>query len=1000
MRRILAFFFLLPLMTLGATPKWIWSSTNNVFDGKQVRYFRKAFVQKKPFSQAILTVSGDDRAEVYLNGKKVAATDDWSKPDSEDVSADLINGRNVLAARCENAVSYAGLIIRLQITTPTLGTDHTVYKPAAHAGLRWIDDIVTDDSWVASDQDSSNWFKPQFDDAAWKPAVAVASLGDKPWGDVFVTRKATPASAIQTEPGFKIELLHSALPSEGSWISMTMDEKGRLLISPQSEGKLLRITLRKGQVEKIERLDARVTSAMGLLYLRHHLYADAIGPKGWGIYRLAESNNAFAPPELLRKMDNGGEHGSHALVYGPDHKLYVVCGNFNKLPADILPNSPHRNYEDDQLLPRAEDGRGFGAGLKPPGGTVLRMDLDGKNCQVFAGGTRNTYCVAFSPEGELFGFDSDMEWDWGADWYRPIRINHWVSAGDYGFREGSGKFPEYYEDTLPAVLNVGIGSPTGVVFGTKAHFPKWYRQAFFMEDWSYGRLFAVHFTPDGASYDATIETVFRGIPLNLTALQIGRDGALYLITGGRNTESGLYRLTYDGPDIPMPPRDEEAERAGREARRLRHRLESFHGQVDPRIVGEAWPSLSSDDRWIRYAARIAVEWQPVSTWENRALSETNPLAGLTALLALARCGPPSIQPGLLDAVNKFPLDLLDAEEKLLKLRVLEVSFARQGRPAPALCQRAIAELDPLYPAETEPLNHELCELLLYLRAPDATAKTIALLDSVPTQEDQTYYVMRLRTITNGWTTALRKDYLAWFNKNRDHIAHRAGILQYFKDAGRDYGDGASLPPFLENFRNEFITNLAPSERVTLAAYLPRETNNAPVAPARKFVKNWTMQDLIPDLPLVGYGRSYNDGKKLFTAAQCVLCHRFGNAGGSIGPDLTAVASRLTSHDILESIILPSAVVSEQYQNARITLKDGDDYVGRVVDENDQKLTLMTDPIKLTKIELRKSDIQSRRASKLSPMPEGLVNTLSKNEILDLIAYLQSGGKKDYAAFKK
>ena len=153
----------------------------------------------------------------------------------------------------------------------------------------------------------------------------------------------------------------------------------------------------------------------------------------------------------------------------------------------FLPDSPHRHYADDQLLPRAEDGQGFGAGLKPPGGMVLRMDLDGRHCELFAAGTRNTYAVAFSPDGELFGFDSDMEWDWGTAWYRPIRINHWVSGGDYGFREGTGKFPEYYEDTLPSIMNVGIGSPTGVMFGTRRRFPAEIPHGpFSMEDWSYG----------------------------------------------------------------------------------------------------------------------------------------------------------------------------------------------------------------------------------------------------------------------------------------------------------------------------------------------------------------------------------------------------------------------------------------------------------------------------------------------------------------------------------
>ena len=137
------------------------------------------------------------------------------------------------------------------------------------------------------------------------------------------------------------------------------------------------------------------------------------------------------------------------------------------LPRNLSPSSPHRNYADDQVLPRAEDGNGFGAGKKPPGGFLLRLDADAKNVELMAAGMRNTYDFDFSPEGEIFCFDSDMEWDWGMPWYRPIRIYHLVSGGDYGFREGTAKWPKWYHDGLPPVVDIGIGSPTGVKFGTK-----------------------------------------------------------------------------------------------------------------------------------------------------------------------------------------------------------------------------------------------------------------------------------------------------------------------------------------------------------------------------------------------------------------------------------------------------------------------------------------------------------------------------------------------------
>jgi putative heme-binding domain-containing protein len=986
----------------GQTPQWIWSSPTNTSSQKEVRFFRKTFTVRQSLLQAILTGSADDRAEFFINGKKVATVEEWKSPAYVDVTKDIVVGENVLAARCENAGGYAGLIARLDMTIPT-GSDEKS-KSAQQAGLRSVRTVVSETNWLWSDREAANWNQVEFDDDSWKRAFSVGKLGDEPWGQIFSAREATSAASIRVEPGFKVELLHSAGPTEGSWIDMTIDDKGRLIISPQGDGKLLRLTLSRGRLSKIEPLDPPLTEAMGMLYADNCLFLDCKGPSGWGIYRLRASGEGFAAPELIRPMSADGEHGSHAIVMGPDHKLYIVCGNFVKVPSDIWPSSPHRNYADDQLLPRADDGNGFGASLHAPGGFVMRMDEDGRNCELFGAGSRNTYDIAFNPEGELIGFDSDMEWDWGTAWYRPIRVNHWVAGSEFGFREGSGKFPEYYQDTLPATLNVGIGSPTGIMFATRSKFPKFYRDACFMEDWSYGRIFAVHFTPEGATYDATIETVLRGIPLNLTALEFGRDGALYFITGGRGTESGLYRLTYTGPRLKEPRKTQDqkaAEEQAEAARRLRQDLERFYGKRDPRIVDAVWSSLGSDDRWIRYAARIALEFQDVAWWKDRALAETDTETGLTALLALARCGDKEMQRDLLLALKKFPISGLSQEQELLKLRLMEVSFCRQGRPAADLAQLAIEKLDPLYPAASQEVNRELCLLLLYLQAPDAVAKTLALLDKAPTQEEQSYYVMRLRDITNGWTLDLRKDYFGWFKKSRDHILHPPEILQYFKDAERDYSDGASFPAFLEHFRNEAADNLSASEREELAAYLPVETNPAAApGPARKFVKDWHMQDLLPDLAKAKTLRSYAKGKAAYAEAQCIQCHRFGESGGSVGPELAAVSSRLTTRDILESILEPSKVVSEQYQNVALTTSDGDTLAGRVVEEDELKLVLMTDPLHPNREEIKKADIVSRHASKISPMPEGLVNSLTEDEIWDLIAYLESGGKKTYAAFKK
>src|SRR5207253_10777770 len=261
----------------------------------------------------------------------------------------------------------------------------------------------------------------------------------------------------------------------------------------------------------------------------------------------------------------------------------------------------------------------------------------GKHWELVLAGFRNAYDFAFNGDGELFTFDSDMEWDWGMPWYRPTRVNHCTVGSEHGWRSGTGVWPDYYPDNLPPVVNIGIGSPTGVSNGIGAKFPAKYQKAIYLCDWTYGRLMAVHLTPKGTSYTATFENLVCPLglvkkdgpkkPLNLTDVVIGSDGAMYFTIGGRNAQAALYRVTYTGSEKTEPAKLKNSE--GAEARELRRNLELFHGKQHPLAVEVAWAELDSEDRFIHFAARIAIESQPVDQWKAKALAEKNSAAALT-----------------------------------------------------------------------------------------------------------------------------------------------------------------------------------------------------------------------------------------------------------------------------------------------------------------------------------------------------------------------------------
>jgi putative heme-binding domain-containing protein len=790
-----------------------------------------------------------------------------------------------------------------------------------------------------------------------------------------------------TLEGFRVEELYAAPREEGSWICMAFDPERRILVSAES-GPIRRVTLAGGGTSvRVEPVEPRVVRAMGLLHAFGALYVNGDGPKGTGFYRLRDRDGRFEEPELLKAWSGGMvDHGPHAIVRGPDDHLYVMNGNYVVDPSGFSPRSPYRNYAEDLLLPRLMDSVGHAidyARLRAPGGHVFRTDPDGKTWELLMGGFRNPYDLAFDARGELFTFDSDMDWDQGLPWYRPNRINHAVPGGEYGWRTGSGKWPVQYPDSLPSTVDVGLASPTGVSFGTRSAFPAKYRRALFAADWAYGRILAVHLAPRGASFTGTFEEFVKGKPLQVTDLEFGPDGAMYFITGGRGTQSKLYRVTYRGRGRPGDDAPEPADEEAARARALRRRLEALQTAELPGAVDELWPHLGSSDRWIRFAARVALERQAPEGWRERALGERAPATSLSALLALVRSGGAAPRARVLEALGRQDWATLTEEQRHELIRIYALAFIRLGKPAPDEAEPLVARLEPLYPSGVASVDRELGGLLVYLGAPGFVEKALRLLGSARTPEDEIHLALLLRLARKGWTLELRREYLRWFER-----------------ASRFRG-GTSVPAFVRSILSEALVTLTDGERLRLEPEI-RALTERPAKTVKDpglIVRAWTVAELLPSVEKLER-RSFRKGEAAFDRASCRACHRFRGEGGSAGPDLTAVSSRFTRRDLLEAVVEPSKVVSDQYQNTLFQTVSGDVIVGRVVKEEAGRLHVRTDPIEETGVVLEKASIRATKPSPLSPMPEGLLNILERDSVLDLIAYLESGGDPGHALFRR
>ena len=337
----------------------------------------------------------------------------------------------------------------------------------------------------------------------------------------------------------------------GSLIKIEFDEFGRLLASRETGG-LIRIdlSLPLDSPARVTEVCDKVSAIQGILPLNGSVYVTGVGPDGLGIYHLQDTagDGRFDEVKLLCGIEGQvGEHGPHALQLGTDRMIYVLLGNHAQLAGPLSGTSPLRRFYEGDLLPRYEDPSGHAAGIKAPGGTLVRLSLDGRQREVVSAGIRNAYSFAFNQQGDIFLHDSDMESDEGTSWYRPTQVYHAFPGADFGWRSGWAKWPPHYLDATAPIARTGRGSPSGAVVYDHVNFPRHYHNAFFTADWAAGRILAVRTTVDGASYTAELETFMEGRPLNATDLAVGpQDGALYIALGGRQSTGGIYRVRWTG----------------------------------------------------------------------------------------------------------------------------------------------------------------------------------------------------------------------------------------------------------------------------------------------------------------------------------------------------------------------------------------------------------------------------------------------------------------------
>ena len=928
------------LLALGlhvqASPHWIWAKQKSPL--KNVTLSHRFKVPAK-IKQARLRLIADGAIlRLQINGKPAATAEPFGKVVEFEADKFLKPGTNELILRGEGITGIASAALQLILTQPngkpiTIGTSPQWKSTGSKATVYATGDLGLEHWWNL-------------------PPLVIDEADDyTQWKRASNAKAGTDPATFQVLPGFDTELIRSAGPSENSWVSIAFDPEGRLTVGREDKG-LIRYTFsaKHKKIIRAEPINDDLRECRGLLYAHDSLYASANNSKG--LYRLRDTNGdgSFDEKKLLHASEGGVGHGRNDLALGPDEKIYLINGDSVHLPEVTDRTSPLRR----KFKPfRINEGH------------VIRMDADGSNKEIVCGGLRNPYGIAFNTDGEAFTYDADAEFDMGTPWYRPTQVKHLTSGADFGWRAVTGSWPSYFPDhpdNTQATLDIGKGSPTGVMFGTRSHFPADYQKALYILDWTYGRILAVHLRPRGSTYMGAAEVFLRGQPLNVTDLDFGPDGAMYFVTGGRRTQSALYRVKYKGPQMqPRPATQQETARAKQAAtyRKARREAEAFHDKSDFTFKG------THPDPRVRHARRIALE-------HNGLIAKLTPNPIFENLTAEAN---------LQGAATRYPLiphwtELLPSEQ------LAYIDLIRRGIERGDLTKQKLPEIEanllPHYPHPSPGINQSLAPLLIKMNPGKAVPLTVQLLDASDDQHERILYLYHLRHAKTGWSTQSRRTFFR--------------ILGTYDT----FLGGRGLPQSLKKIRTEAEATLTEAEKKSLADVIEQKPKLPPLPDltGRTLVKHWTPANFKDALNFDASKRDLANGKKMFAVAMCNRCHRHGREGYPIGPDLTHVASRFGRADLLAEILEPSKTIAENYQTTLLHLKDGRQLAGQIIPNLDYRaptLQLAENPLhpdKITKIP--KGQITKRERSATSLMPPGLLNLLKKDEILDLLAWLQIG----------
>lgn len=574
---------------------------------------------------------------------------------------------------------------------------------------------------------------------------------------------ASPRDEFKLAQGFKIaEFAGPELAPDVH--GMTLDDRGRVWVSGRGYLKVLVDEDRDGRADRaITFADWPKDGATGFLVEGPDIFV--VGDGGlWHLVDRDGDDRPDGPPRRLLGLKTESEHGAHAIRRGPDGCLYLLCGNSSGKPARerLSPTSPIR---------------------EPVAGCLLRLKAGHDAVEVVADGFRNPLAMDWNQDGDLFTYDSDNERCVSLPWYEGTRVYHVREGAHHGWenpeRGSTWRMPPYFMDVSQPVIDLGRGSPTGVLWQPSRVLGKGGPAGCLLVcDWTFGRIQCVELAADGASYRGKGSVFLEAIGTSgfaPTALAGSLDRTLYVSTGGRGSRGAVYRLERvpSGSDSASPraaPRDHaisdlNANRAKPDSPAQRRRaLESFARDSNAVAMERAIRANWNDpDRAIRQAVARLIRRLPAESQDALFSSAQTPNQLLVVGLALATVRPEDVQTRIAEWLTQHPVRSADQSDavRVLQIAVGDVPNRAAGgrvhegysrghaipiRPAVA------GVIDALFPTRAADIDRELGRLaaMIELESLSFLDRVLAKIDLRSETPEDIHYLIVASRLRAAW----------------------------------------------------------------------------------------------------------------------------------------------------------------------------------------------------------------------------------------------------------